>query len=275
MGIKITHGKVSTIARFGIEAGKGEQKVRQEAEAQVTARQQAAINAQAQASALRTSADITKTILDAQSRQEAMQFESFMQGEAAKRSIAWEQEKTELRNMHDFEMLEQRRDIENQLEMADDQREKTKLNSKMAALDAAVERGDITESQAQQEKLRLEIGVPGSQSPLFKKRDEASIFADLLKERDTAPIVAPEQRNSAKLLELSSSSTTSAEDRADIKRILATNDPEVIKNALDILEAKQLNLRQSSSLGRAAAGIPITEEQRRKSPVFGKFAVGL
>ncbi len=279
MSIRITHGKVSTIARLGIEAGKGEQKVRQEAEAQATARQQAAINAQAQANALRTSADITKTILDAQSRQEAMQFESFMQGESAKRSIAWEQEKIELRNVHDFEMLEQRRDIENQLEMADDQREKTKLNSKMSALDAAVERGDITEDQAQQEKLRLEIGVPGSLSPLFKKATGenalAKEFAASLRERDAATDIAPEQRNSARLLEISSSRTTSAEDRADIKRILAANNSEVIKNALDILEAKQLNLRQSSSLGRAAAGIPITEEQRRKSPVFGKFAVGL
>ena len=275
MGIRITHGKVSTIARFGIEAGKGEQKVRQEAEAQANARQQAALNAQAAANSLRMNTDIQKTILNAQARQEAEEFESFMQGEAAKRAIAWEQEKIELRNMHDFEMLEQRREVENQLKMADDQREKTKLNSKMSALDAAVERGDITEDQAQQEKLRLEIGVPGSQSPLFKKRDESDILGDILKERGAAPVVAPEQRNSAKLFEISSLSTTSAEDRADIKRILATNNPEVIKNALDILEAKQLDLRQSSSLGRAAAGIPITEEQRRKSPVFGKFAVGL
>ena len=244
MAIRITHGKASTIAQFGIEAGKGEQKVRQEAEAQANARQQAAINAQAQASALRVNADITKTILNAQSRQEAMEFESFMQGESAKRAIAWEQEKNELRNQHDFDMLEQRRDVENQLKMADDHREKTKLQSKLSALDNAVERGDITEDQAQQEKLRLEIGVPGSQSPLFKKKEEASVFADLLSERDAAPLIAPEQKDSAQLLQLASTGTISAEDREDIKRILATNNPEVIKNALDILQAKEKQTEQ-------------------------------
>ncbi len=290
----MTHGKVSTIARFGIEAGKGEQKVRQEAEAQATARQQAAINAQAQASALRASTDISKTILNAQARQEAEAFESFMQGETAKRSIAWEQEKIELRNMHDFDMLEQRRDVENQLKMADDQREKTKLNSKIAALDAAVERGDITEDQAQQEKLRLEIGVPGSLSPLFKKttgKDAlAEEFAASLRERGTATDVIPEQKNSAKLLEISSSGTTSTEDRIKIKEVVAKGDPVEIKVTLDVMEAKKELEKMTTSFGgllsefvgqispiateireekirglQKTIGLPITTKRKRKA----------
>ncbi|KKN03289.1 hypothetical protein LCGC14_1109250 [marine sediment metagenome] len=159
-----------------------------------------------------------------------------MQGESAKRAIAWEQEKTEVRNAHDFDMLEQRRDIENQLKMADDQREKTKLQSKFTALDDAAERGDISEDDAQKEKLRLELGVAGSQSPLFKKKDEASIFADLLSERDAAPDIAPEQINSEKLLQFSFTAT--GEDKAKIKEILESNDPVKIKLALDIMEAK-------------------------------------
>ena len=239
MPIRVTHGKVSTAARFGIEAGKGQQRVRQAAEESANVRQQASIDAQAAANALRVSTDIQKAVLDAQSRREAMEFQSFMQGESAKRAIAWEQEKTELRNMHDFEMLEQRRDVENQLKTADDMREKTKLNSKMSALDAAVERGDITEEQAQQEKLRLEIGVPGSQSPLFKKKDEASIFADLLSRREDTSSAAPEQRNSAALLAIGNSKTTSTQNRADIKKILSEGDPVKIKHTLDIMEAKQ------------------------------------
>ena len=167
-----------------------------------------------------------------------MEFESFMQGESAKRAIAWEQEKTELRNAHDFEMLERRRDMENQLKIADDSREKAKLQSKFTALDDAAERGDISEDMAQKEKLRLEIGVPGSQSPLFKKKDEASIFSDLLSERDTGD-TTPEQTNSTALFELANSTAMSTEDKKDIKEILATGDPVRIKHALDIMEAKQ------------------------------------
>ncbi len=239
MAIRVTHGKASTIAQFGIEAGKGEQKVRQAAESQANARQQAQLNATAAANSLRADTDIQQSILNAQSRREAMEFESFMRGESAKRAIAWEQEKTELRNQHDFDMLEQRRDIENQLKMADDSREKTKLQSKFTALDNAAERGDISPKEAAKEKLRLELGVSGSQSALFKKKDDSSILGDFLSERGAGPDVAPEQNNSTKLLELSSSSTTSAEDRADIKKILQSNDPIKIKQTLDILEAKK------------------------------------
>jgi len=237
MAIRITHGKVSTAARFGIEAGKGEQKVREAAESQANARQQAQINANIAAASLRANADIQKTILNAQSRQEAMEFESFMRGESAKRAIAWEQEKTELRNQHDFDMLEQRRDVENQLKMADDQREKTKLQSKFSALDDAAERGDISPKKAQQEKLRLELGIGGAQSPIFKKKTESDIFGDFVQGRDGADGVAPEQDNSAKLLRFSSS--VGKDDQAKIKEILKKNDPVEVRHALDILEAKE------------------------------------
>ncbi len=247
MPIRITHGKVSTIAQFGIEAGKAEQRVRQNE-----------IDAKQQANALRINADITKTILNAQSRQEAMQFESFMRGESAKRAIAWEQEKTELRNQHDFDMLEQRREIENQLSIDSDSRQKSKLSTKLQALDDAVERGDITEGEAQREKLRLEIGVPGSQSPLFKKKDESSIFSDYLdqldKEREAErkdkvktalftpvkprDIIAPRQAAATQLLTISKSKNISSGDAADIQKILAEGNDNKIKNTLDIMQAK-------------------------------------
>lgn len=274
IAIRITHGKVSTLARFGIEAGKGEQRVRQEAEAEKSARQRAAISAQAQASALRASTNIAQTILNAQSRREAMEFESFMRGESAKRAIAWEQEKIEGRNLHDFEMLEQRREIENQLSIDSDMRQKSKLNTKIQALDDAVERGDITEGEAQREKLRLELGVPGSQSPLFKKTGDVlgREIARQLRERDTQPTVPPEQTNSAALLELADLTTTSTEVRKDIKTILATGDPVKIKHALDILTARQTSTRQAEALGKATAGVP---RRPGDDPVFGRFPVGL
>ena len=201
-----------------------------------------------------------------------MQFESFMRGESAKRAIAWEQEKTELRNQHDFDMLEQRREVENQLSIDSDGRQKSKLDSKLQALDDAVERGDITEGEAQREKLRLELGVPASQSALFKKGDDSSAFARLLdqinrereaerKDKDkTAPftpqkpedIIAPRQVAATKLLAISKSKNISSGDVADIQKILAEGDDIKIKNTLDIMQAKiaaGVQARQAASPG--------------------------
>ncbi|KKM11034.1 hypothetical protein LCGC14_1721450, partial [marine sediment metagenome] len=269
---RITHGKASTIAQFGIEAGRGEQRVRQAAEAETNARQQAAINAQAEAGALRASTDIAQSVLNANSRREAMEFESFMRGESAKRAIAWEQEKTELRNLHDFDMLEQRRETENQLAIDSDSRQKQKTDSKIQALRDAHEQGQISEKEMNDEILRIELGIPGSQSPLFKKKDEASVFADLLSERDAGGDVAPEQTNSAALLELANSTATSNEVRQDIKAILSTGDPVKIKHALDILTARQTTTGRAEALGKATAGVP---RRPGDDPVFGRFAVGL
>ncbi len=186
---------------------------------------------------MRANADIAQSVLNANSRREAMEFESFMRGESAKRAIAWEQEKVELRNLHDFDMLEQRREIENQLAIDSDSRQKSKLDSKIQALRDAHEQGQITEIERDDEILRLEIGVPGSQSSLFKKKDDASILADVLRERDAGD-ATPEQTNSTALFELVNSTAMSAENKKDIKAILATGDPVRIKHALDIMEAK-------------------------------------
>ncbi len=224
------------------------------------------------ANVLRADTDIQKTILNAQARQEAEEFQSFMQGESAKRTIAWEQEKIELRRMHDFDMEEQRRETENQLAIDSDSRQKSKLDSKIQALRDAHEQGQITEIERDDEILRLEIGIPGSQSPLFKKKDEASVFADLLSERDAGGDVAPEQTNSAALLELANSTATSSEVRQDIKAILSTGDPIKIKHALDILTARQTTTGRAEALGKATAGVP---RRPGDDPVFGRFAVGL
>ena len=241
MAIRITHGDVGTFAKFGIEAGKGEQRVRQAAEAEITARQQMAIDAQATSDAIRASTDISKTVINAQARQDAERFQSFMQGESAKRAIAWEQEKFELGNLHDFDMAEQRKEIENQLTISADMRQKSKMDSKRQALDDAYERRDITEKQLTDELLRMELELPASQSLLFKKgKDEGDIlYADLLAERGAPSAAAPEQANSAALQKIAALKTTSAEDRIDAEAVLAEGDRAKIKITLDILEAKQ------------------------------------
>ncbi len=188
-----------------------------------------------------------------------------MRGESAKRAIAWQQEKTELGNMHDFEMLEQRKDIENQLAISADMRQKSKLDSKTQSLRDAHEQGQLSEKQMNDEILRLELGIPGSLSPLFKKKDEASVFADLLAERETRGDIAPEQTNSTALLELSTSPTVSVEDKADIKKIIAEGDPIKIRVALDSMQAK----KQAESLGRAAASVSTASFRPGEHGFFG------
>ena len=241
---------MATFARFGIEAGKGEQKVRQEAEAEANARQQAALSAQATANALRAETDITKTILNAQSRQDAEAFESFMRGESAKREIAWRREKTELGNMHDFEREEQRKDIENQLAISANMRQKSKRDSQIQSLRDAHERGQLSEKQMNDEILRVDLGIPSSRSTLFRKGDESNVFTSYLDERDKKeiPKATPEQKNATALLEISTRKSTSAEDKIDIDNALKSGDAPRIKITLDIMEAKQ----NTGILGRAS-----------------------
>ncbi len=208
-----------------------------------------------------------------------MEFESFMRGESAKRAIAWEQEKTELRNLHDFDMLEQRRDVENQLKMADDHREKTKLQSKFTALDNAVERGDISPKDAQKEKLRLELGVPGSQSPLFKKKTEADIFGNLLTEREkraattgttTEQRTVTAQQNATKLANLSKDLSFSKEDREDMKRAVEEGDRNIIKTILDTVEARKKTPSRANILEIMSSGLG-TRRTRVKGIAFSPF----
>ena len=229
--------------------------------------------------------DITKTILDAQARQEAEAFQSFMQGESAKRTIAWEQEKIELRNQHEFDMGEQRKEIENQLAIESDGRQRSKLEAKIQALRDANERGQITEKKMNAEILRMELGIPASQSPLFGKKDEASIFADLLQERDAGPDVSPEQKNSAALLALGN--TLNESDQKDVNAIVKEGDFVKIRQTLDILEARKevekgpSLLKSLSPLGNVSelmrlnklkrrAGVP-EETKRPQSPAFASF----
>ncbi|KKM24132.1 hypothetical protein LCGC14_1608160 [marine sediment metagenome] len=223
------------------------------------------------ANVLRADTDIQKTILNAQARQEAEEFQSFMQGESAKRTIAWEQEKIELRRMHDFDMGEQRREIENQLAIDSDSRQKSKLDAKIQSLRDARERRDITEPEMERAFFELEMGVVPSELSILDQGDDASILADIWRERDAGD-ATPEQTNSAALLELANSTATSNEVRQDIKAILSTGDPVKIKHALDILTARQTTTGRAEALGKATAGVP---RRPGDDPVFGRFAVGL
>ena len=181
--------------------------------------------------------------------------------------------------MHDFEMLEQRKEIENQLAISADMRQKSKLDSKIQSLRDAQEQGQLTEKETNDEILRLELGIPGSQSPLFRKitgKDElAKQFAATLRDRETGG-VAPEQTNTTALFKLANLSSTSKEDREDIKTIIAAGDPTQIKIALDSMEAK----KRTGILGRESGvffGKPSTKGGNRPyrptlfSPALNSF----
>jgi hypothetical protein len=191
MGIRISHGDIKTLAQFAVEAGKGEQKVRQAEQAAVTQRQQMSQDAQLQAQAMRQQTDIDMAIMDAQNRRSAMEFQSFMGAESARRNMAWEQDKMEQMRQHDLDMVMTRKELESAYTLEQEQREKSKTDLKLKALDDAVESGTISQATADNEKLRIEIGVSGRQSELYGEKDEASIFAELLKDRATTTAPAP------------------------------------------------------------------------------------
>ena len=253
MAIRVTHGDVGTFAQFGLEAGKGEQKVRQAAAAGAAKEQAAARDAQIIAAQINATANVNKSIIDAQSRQSAMEFESFMRAESAKRAIGWEQEKFETAQRHDFDMLRQRSEVENQLQLADDLKAKAMLQRKKEALDKAVENGTLSESEANREKVRLDIGVPGSLSPIFGKKSESDLFAQFLSGREGAEqkgridattgridpkslIVKPE---TTKLFELKDSKELSAEDKTEINALLKSDASETeMRQARELVEAK-------------------------------------
>ncbi len=186
---------------------------------------------------MRIGADINQSILDAQSRRDAMEFQSFIKGESAKRAMAWEMEKTELSQQHDFDLQIQRKDLENQLSMQREAREKNKLETKMRALDDAAERGDISPKEAADEKLRLEIGVSGSQSRLFSRDGDDLLLQQFLNDR-AGTGVSPEQKNSSALLALGKAIKLSKGDQEDVDAILAEGDSNKIKQTLDILQAR-------------------------------------
>ena len=186
---------------------------------------------------MRINADINQSILDAQSRQEAMEFESFLGAEASKRTMAWEVEKVEMARQHDFEMNIQRKDLENQLAMDKDAREKAQLDTKIKAINDDVERGGTSREKADQEILRMRLGVSDRFSVLKPQSAEEQFYQKFLDEREGAEgQLDPKKRSIAALR--SFSSTLNESDKKDVEAIIEEGDTNKIKQTLDILEAR-------------------------------------
>ena len=197
MAIRISHGDVKTLAQFAIKAGQGEQAVRQAGDAAAMARQQAASDTQLRAQTMRQQADIDMAVIDAQNRREAMEFQSFLGAETARRNMAWEQDKFEQSRQHDLEMVMTRKELESAYQMEKEQRERSKMDAQLQALDDAGPTstggtGQLSQATVDNEKLRIQIGVSGRQSELYQTDDEASAFAEMMKRiSPEKPIATP------------------------------------------------------------------------------------
>ena len=213
-----------------------------------------------------------------------MEFQSFLKGESAKRTMAWEVEKIELDRQHDFDLNIQRKDLENQLSMQKETRERTKLDTQMKALDDAAERGDISPEDARKEKLRLEIGVSGGQSGLFQKMSaEEKFYQDFLDKRKaeeaTGGGVSPSQQrnprtpravaqqNASRLLNFSKDLSIPKADREDMKRAYDEGNPTVIKSILDVIEAREHEPSEAKLFDIGASGL-VPRRKFIKGPAF-------
>jgi hypothetical protein len=187
MGIRVTHGDVKTLAQFAVQAGKGEQAVRQAGQDAATQRQQMQIDANAQAQSMRVQADIDMAIMDAQNRRQAMEFQSFMGAESARRNMAWEQDKVEQMRQHDLDMAMTRQELESNLMLQKKMQEQSEMDSKVKSLeDAGPEgTGQISRAVMEKEILRIKINVSGRQSEYFQEPDtsQAAVFNKILADR--------------------------------------------------------------------------------------------
>jgi hypothetical protein len=102
-----------------------------------------------------------------------------MRAESERRQIAWQIEKTESTQRHDFELNIQRKDLEEQLIMEGKQRKDAEKQVRITALDKAKENGDIGEQEYEEAILTMEVGPQAAES-LFGKTslEDMSSFSE-------------------------------------------------------------------------------------------------
>ena len=197
MAIRVTHGKISDIGRLGLEAGKGEQKVRQEAQQLERDLTTQSNNARLQAASINANTAIQKSIMDAQNMKELAEFDSFMRAESERRQLAWETEKIEAGQRHEFEMNIQRKDLENQMIAERDMRKEAEKDVKRNSLKKAREEKRITEDQLYEALLSIDMEISPAKA-LFGEGGELGIQqtstykSQLTEERKQAELNKPE-----------------------------------------------------------------------------------
>jgi len=197
MAIRVTHARIEDVGKLGLEAGKGEQAVRQEAQ-QLEADLAAQSNAtRLQAASINASTAIQKAVMDAENNREMVEFTSFMRAESERRQIAWQTEKLEMAQRHDFDLNMQRKDLENQMIAEKDMRKQSEKDQKTEALSKARDNFEITDDQYKNAVLSLEVGVSPGRA-LFGEGGEIGLMqtstykSELAKEKTAAEFAKPE-----------------------------------------------------------------------------------
>jgi hypothetical protein len=229
--IRISHARAEDVGAMGVEAGKGEQKVRQQAQ-RLEADLQAQSNA-ARIDAAKINADtaINMAVMDANNNREMAQFESFMRSESQRRQIAWETEKIELGQRHDFDLNMQRKDLENSMIMEKEARDKAELDQSKDALKKARENFEISEDDFNRENLNLDMGGrPGAtlnkEATLEGMSQKQTYKAELDREKAASKRAEPENvaMRTADLITqvVAESKNMDAETKAEIQKLIKT-----------------------------------------------------
>jgi hypothetical protein len=260
MAIRVSHARIEDVGRLGIEAGKGEQQVREQAQ-QVESDLQAASNAsRIQAAQINASTAIQKAVMDAQNNREMQEFDSFMRAESERRQIAWRTEQVEMTQRHDFDMNIQRKDLENAMIMEQKARKDAEVDQKKQSLQKARENFDITDDQYKNALLSLDVGVNPAKA-LFGEGGEIGLMqtstykSELAKEKTAAERAKPESV-AMRTADIFTQITAEIKDldpetQAEARRLMKT--PNLSEAAatgiLDTLKAKKEVLAKEKRLG--------------------------
>jgi len=197
MAIRISHARADTAGQLGLEAGKGEQKVRQQAQQFEADLQSQADSSRIQAAKINADTAIQKSVMDDTNNREMQEFESFMRAESDRRQIAWRTEQVEMTQRHDFEINMQRKDLENQMIMEKEARKTAEVDQKKDALKKELDNHGISPDKYQELLLGLELGAdmgrmlagPSGEAGFMKSQRERE---KVMKIRATAERTKPE-----------------------------------------------------------------------------------
>jgi hypothetical protein len=254
MAIRVTQGKAEDIGKLAIEAGRGQGKVRNQA-----LRLQSDLAAQETQSRFATakiaaSTAIQKSVIDATNRRELAEFESYMRAESERRQIAWQVEKTESTQRHDFDMNIQRKDLENQLIVENEQRKEAEKQVRISALDKAKESGDIGDQEYEEAILSMQVGKDVANT-LFggTSLEEMSSFSERGRAR-TARKTAIEEAKPANVAARVDSLKT------DIINAVRGLDPATRQEASDLMDREDIT---EGALKRMLVDIKETQSAKR------------
>lgn len=245
MAIRVSHGDVGAFLQFGREAGKGKQKAN---ERDIQARrdltlmtqdhqsrlQMSQIEASLTAANINAETAIHKSVMDANNQRQLVEFQSYMAAESQRRQIAWEVEKIELSQRHDFDMNMQRQEMEMVRVATDQQIKEQEKTQKLDALRKAYEDFSISESEYGQMVTSVELGSRDPFGSVLASGRAAEQLGALPRE---ATIATEKQ-------EFEAAGPEATEERLHgyIKEVqkFTANDPETYKEFTDLLKDPDL-----------------------------------